>query len=315
MATTKPAGAPNPVLNFAIGGVSGMFATSVIMPMDYIKVHRQIMGETGVGKVTAVEFAKTTLKNKGPLEFYKGLSSALLRQAVYTTTRLGIYRTLTDIDKQKTGSESISLTKKFAFSLFAGAVGSTIGNPADVALVRIQTDALSPPERRRNYKGVGDALFRMAKEEGILTYWRGCTPTILRACSLNVGMLVTYDTAKEWFDLNLGPSTMNRISGSFVAALIACCMSLPFDNIKTKYQRMTTGADGKLPYSGFSDCVKKSIAREGLGGLYIGFPVYLMRVAPHVIITLLVQDLLHHLITSTPSSSIQPKSNGGTSLK
>jgi solute carrier family 25 oxoglutarate transporter 11 len=127
MAATKQAGAPNPLLNFAIGGASGMIATSVIMPKDYIKVHRQIMGETGVGRLTAVEFTKATLKNKGPLEFYKGLSSALLRQAVYTTARLGIYRTLTDIDKQKTGSDSISLTKKLTYSLFAGAVGSTIG--------------------------------------------------------------------------------------------------------------------------------------------------------------------------------------------
>jgi solute carrier family 25 oxoglutarate transporter 11 len=129
---------------------------------------------------------------------------------------------------------------------------------------------------------------------------------------MNVGMLVPYDTAKEWFDHYLGPSTMNRISGSFVAALTACCMSLPFDNIKTKYQRMTTGADGKLPYSGFSDCVQKSVAREGLRGFYIGFPVYLMRVAPHVIITLLVQDLLHHLITSTHSTSANSSQHPNT---
>lgn len=274
-----------------------MFATSVIMPMDYIKVHRQIMGETGVGNIGAIDFAKITLRNKGVLEFYSGLSSGLLRQALYTTARLGIYRTLTDIDKRKTGSETTSLTKKFAYSLFSGAVGSMIGNPADVALVRIQTDALNKPENRRNYTGVMNALSRMLKEEGLLTYWRGCAPTVMRACSINVGMLVTYDTAKEWFDRILGPSTLNRISGSFVAAFIACCMSLPFDNIKTKYQRMSLGSDGKLPYSGFTDCMRKSLAHGGVRGLYIGFPVYVFRVAPHVIITLLTQDLLHHLIT------------------
>lgn len=289
---------PSAALNFAIGGISGIFATSVIMPMDYIKVHRQVMGETGVGQLGAVDFAKMTFRNKGVFEFYSGMSSAILRQALYATTRLGIYRTLTDVDKRRTGSESTSFFKKLTYSIFSGAVGSMIGNPADVALVRIQTDALNKPESRRHYTGVGNALARMAKEEGVMTYWRGCMPTVMRACAMNVGMLVTYDTAKESLDHFFGPSAMNRITGSLVAAIIACCMSLPFDNIKTRYQRMSAGPDGKMPYSGFSDCVKKSLAREGVKGLYIGFPVFIFRVAPHVIITLLTQDLLHYMITS-----------------
>jgi solute carrier family 25 oxoglutarate transporter 11 len=110
-------------------------------------------------------------------------------------------------------------------------------------------------------------------------------------------MLVTYDTAKEWLDHTFGSSTLNRFTGSFIAAIVACTVSLPFDNVKTKFQRMTPRLDGTLPYSSFTDCVKKSLAREGLRGLYIGFPVFVMRVAPHVIITLLTQDLLHYLIS------------------
>jgi len=38
-------------------------------------------------------------------------------------------------------------------------------------------------------------------------------------------------------------------------------MSLPFDNIKTKLQKMKKTVDGKLPYNGLMDWLLKSIKR------------------------------------------------------
>lgn len=282
--------------NFAIGGIAGCIATTAILPIDYVKVHRQVMGETGT-KQSAIEFAKVTLRNKGFRQFYSGLDSALFRQVLYTTTRLGLYRTMSDKEKQRTGKETIDFWKKMQYSLISGAIGSTIGNPADITLVRVQTDAMNPPEIRRNYKGVSDAFVRMYKEEGLISYWKGCTPTVLRACAMNVGMLVPFDTAKEMLDRSFGHTAWNQLGASFIAAVIACTISLPFDNVKTKYQRMVPSVDGTLPYKSFSDCVRTSLAREGIAGLYIGFPVFVLRCAPHVVITLLTQDFLHYLFT------------------
>ena len=54
-----------------------------------------------------------------------------------------------------------------------------------------------PKAERRNYKNVFDALFRIIKEEGVTTLWRGSVPTMSRAVSMNIGMLVTYDEIKE----------------------------------------------------------------------------------------------------------------------
>lgn len=60
--------------------------------------------------------------------------------------------------------------------------------------------------------------------------------------------------------------------------------SLPFDNLKTKLQRMKARPDGTYPYSGFFDCFKKSVAKEGVTGLWVGFPTFYVRVAPHAMI-------------------------------
>lgn len=32
---------------------------------------------------------------------------------------------------------------------------------------------------------------------GLFTLWRGCTPTVVRAMSINFGMLASYDEIKE----------------------------------------------------------------------------------------------------------------------
>lgn len=44
-------------------------------------------------------------------------------------------------------------------------------------MVRMQSDARLPSADRLGYKHIGDALFRIAKDEGVRTYWRGATPT------------------------------------------------------------------------------------------------------------------------------------------
>jgi len=50
-----------------------------------------------------------------------------------------------------------------------------------------------PPEKRRNYTGLVNALTRIIKEEGVYTLWRGSYPTVVRAMAMNMGMLTTYD--------------------------------------------------------------------------------------------------------------------------
>ena len=59
------------------------------------------------------------------------------------------------------------------------------------------SDGHLPPDKRRNYKNVFDALFRMYREEGITTLWRGAIPTMGRAMVVNAAQLATYSQAKQ----------------------------------------------------------------------------------------------------------------------
>jgi solute carrier family 25 oxoglutarate transporter 11 len=158
----------------------------------------------------------------------------------------------------------------------------------------MQADSMLPLEQRRNYSNVFNAFGRILSEEGLTSLWSGATPTICRAMSLNVAMLVTYDETKERLTARFGKDHPYRIM--FAASMLSACAtstaSLPFDNIKTKLQKMKRAPDGTLPYSSFIDCGKKTLLREGITGFWAGLPTYYFRVGPHAIITLLASETL-----------------------
>jgi solute carrier family 25 oxoglutarate transporter 11 len=58
-------------------------------------------------------------------------------------------------------------------------------------------DGKLPPAERRGYKNVFNALFRISKEEGIATLWKGAAPTVARAMVVNGAQLASYSQAKE----------------------------------------------------------------------------------------------------------------------
>ena len=121
-----------------------------------------------------------------------------MRQAFYTTARFGIFLNLSDYVKhQKNGGENLSFAQKGGCSLAAGGLGSIVGTPADLILIRMQGDSTLPAEQRRNYTSVFNAMRRIPAEEGILSLWKGGFPTMIRAMALNLGMFTTYEESKE----------------------------------------------------------------------------------------------------------------------
>ncbi len=91
--------------------------------------------------------------------------------------------------------QNIPLYQKAGAGLAAGGLGALVGSPADLSLIRMQSDSTLPEAQRRNYKGVGDALTRIVKDEGAMGLFRGAGPTVVRAMALNMGMLASNDQA------------------------------------------------------------------------------------------------------------------------
>ncbi|MCJ1375908.1 putative mitochondrial 2-oxoglutarate/malate carrier protein [Loxospora ochrophaea] len=271
-------------LPFINGGLAGMTATTVIQPIDMIKVRLQLAGEgvkTGP-RPSPIQVTRDIIASGKVLDLYTGLSAGLLRQAVYTTARLGFFDTIQKAMKVRVEAkgQTIGFKERAAAGLAAGGLAALFGNPADLALIRMQSDGLKPAAERANYRSVFHALTSISKSEGIFALWAGAYPTIVRAMALNFGQLAFFSEAKsqlkaqtEW-----NPKTQT-LAASAIAGFFASFFSLPFDFVKTRLQKQKRGAGGV--YKGMLDCFAKVAREEGLLRFYRGFGTYYVRIAPH----------------------------------
>eukprot|EP01087_Luapelamoeba_hula_P001213 TRINITY_DN1095_c0_g1_i1.p1 TRINITY_DN1095_c0_g1~~TRINITY_DN1095_c0_g1_i1.p1 ORF type:complete len:312 (-),score=49.21 TRINITY_DN1095_c0_g1_i1:103-1038(-) len=290
---------PTPMgIQFLFGGLSGMGATCVVQPIDLVKTRMQLSGEKGAARAhkSSLHALLNIARNEGVTTLYTGLSAALLRQATYTTARLGSYAYIMDLfAKTQNPGEALPLWKMMLAGMSAGGIGAVIGTPAEVALIRMTSDGRLPPEQRRNYKNAFQALGSIAKNEGVLTMWRGCSSTVLRAMILNACQLASYTKAKLML-ANTGyfraDSVPLQFGASLVSGFLSTVVSMPVDMTKTRIQTMKV-INGVPEYRGPIDVLAKVVRTEGFFSLWKGFTPYLFRLGPHTTITFLLLEQMN----------------------
>ncbi|CAB3404887.1 unnamed protein product [Caenorhabditis bovis] len=297
---------PNSV-KFIFGGTAGMGATLFVQPLDLVKNRMQLSGTTGKKEYRSSFHALTSIiKNEGFMAVYNGLSAGLLRQATYTTTRLGCYTYMLELFSSQ--DQPLSFGLKAALGMSAGGIGSFVGTPAELALIRMTSDGRLPVEQRRNYTGVVNALTRIVKEEGVLTLWRGCTPTVMRAMVVNAAQLATYSQAKEkLLETKLvQDGIFCHFLASMLSGLATTIVSMPVDIAKTRIQSMKV-IDGKPEYKNAFDVWAKIIKNEGVFALWKGFTPYYMRLGPHTVLTFIfleqMNDAYYKFVLHTENTS------------
>ncbi|KAL7050965.1 hypothetical protein ACKWTF_004278 [Chironomus riparius] len=278
-----------------------MGATCFVQPLDLVKTRLQISGQGGTAKEYTGMFDAFTkiAKREGVRALYKGLSAGLLRQATYTTTRLGTYTFLNDTYKRETGKQA-NLFVSMGLGVAAGVTGSFVGNPAEISLIRMTADGKLPLDQRRNYSSVINAISRMVREEGVLTLWRGCIPTMGRAAVVNAAQLSSYSQAKRILVNNgMHEGIMLHFVASMISGLVTTIASMPVDIAKTRIQNMKIGPDGKGEYKGAIDVLAKVCRQEGVFALWKGFWPYYFRLGPHTVITFIFMEQMNELYNRT----------------
>ncbi|EDV30547.1 uncharacterized protein Dana_GF23354 [Drosophila ananassae] len=283
-------------IKFLFGGLSGMGATIVVQPLDLVKTRMQISG-AGSGKKefrNSFHCMQTIVSKEGVLALYTGIGAALLRQATYTTSRLGIYTYLNDqfLERFK---HNPGVLHSMVMGTVAGACGAFIGTPAEVALIRMTSDGRLPVAERRNYTSVLNALSRITTEEGVAALWKGSLPTVGRAMIVNMTQLASYSQFKAYF--RDGPLKMQEgiplhFCASMLSGLLTTMTSMPLDIAKTRIQNMKT-IDGKPEYRGTVDVLYRVARQEGLFSLWKGFTPYYCRLGPHTVLTFILLEQLN----------------------
>jgi solute carrier family 25 oxoglutarate transporter 11 len=289
-----------------LSALSGMGAATVCHPLDVIRVQLQ----TSSGSFRNSWHAATSIYNHHGLRngLYAGLSAAYLRQWLYGSCRIGIYSYLLEharMTSHPAADSVISFSHKLAMGAIAGGIGSFVGTPSEVALVRMAADSKLPLAHRRNYASVVDCLVRIAKHEGFWQLWRGATPTVARATLLSsVSMGVTSEAKtvlvhSGWFGKEgqwLGGYPM-MMCATLASSLVATTVANPLDVVKSRIQTMPIAKDGTPLYTSMGDCLKKSVRAEGITVIWAGFTPAFLKMAPYSVISLTLADKLTHAFT------------------
>jgi len=260
-----------------------------IQPVDMVKVRIQLLAGTAEA-AGPLSIASNMMKNEGLAAFYKGLDAGLTRQVVYTGARLGLFDKFTAM--VKTPGKSLTFLENAGCALSAGGLAALLGNPADLALIRMQADSMKPAAERMGYTSVVTTIGMIMKADGVGGLMAGAGPTATRAMALNFGMLAFNASAKDALG-SAGVTGAPQVFGaSAIAGFFASFFSLPFDFVKSQMQSQKPGPTGELPYKSSIDCAMKIMAEGGPLRFYAGFPTFYVRIAPHAMITLIAQDFI-----------------------
>merc|ERR1712147_134924 len=189
-----------------------------------------------------------------------GIGPAWLREASYTSLRLGLYepvKALVGADQKGAG-----FLRKFLAGALAGAIGSCAGNPFDVLKTKMMAD------KDADGKGLGEYASEVMKAEGFLGFYKGFDTNVIRAMVLNATKMACYDVIKTWLVASFAlEGLLLQFCAAFSAGFFLTCTVSPFDKCRTLLMNQK-GGEGEKKFNGLFDCLVHIVKTEGPGGLW-----------------------------------------------
>lgn len=267
-------------------------ADTCCAPIDMVKVRLQLAQSGVIGERYSgvMDCVRTVLRQEGVGGFFKGLSPALLRSCTYGSARIGLYEPFKQAIAGDAPASSLSIGAKMFAGIGSGAVASFVFNPCDMIKVRMQAD-----RDGKRYRNIFQAFRSIAQQEGVVGMYTGASATVGRAAVCAMVELVTYDEAKSsimsrsWWPF--ADSLPTHLAAAMVAGLFSTIASQPIDLVKSRMLNQGRDAQGKpLLYSNPLQCVRATIAKEGIMGLYAGFGPNYARLGPHTALVFIVVE-------------------------
>ncbi|TDZ23202.1 Mitochondrial dicarboxylate carrier [Colletotrichum orbiculare MAFF 240422] len=269
---------------FWFGGSASSMAACVTHPLDLVKVRLQVRRPDApknmIGTISHI------IRTDGPTGLYNGLSASLLRQMTYSTVRFGVYEEIKVRLTRDNNGKPPSFPVLVTLASASGFIGGISGNAADVLNVRMQQDAALPAAERRNYKHALEGMLRMAREEGIMSWFRGVLPNSMRAAAMTASQLASYDTFKGMLIRHtpMGDNLTTHFTASFLAGVMAATVTSPIDVIKTRVMSAST-------QEGLAHTLAKIYKAEGLGWMFKGWVPSFLRLGPQTICTFVFLEI------------------------
>jgi solute carrier family 25 (adenine nucleotide translocator) protein 4/5/6/31 len=176
----------------------------------------------------------------------------------------------------------LSFIENFALSGVAAVVSKTAAAPIERVklLVQNQGEMLKQGTLTRPYNGVIDCTVQTFRNEGFFPFWRGNLANCIRYFPTQALNFAFKDKIKVLFKQNKNDPYMinfgKNVASGGVAGALSLCFVYSLDYARTRLAndvKSTKKGGGERKYNGLVDVYKKTLATDGIGGLYRGFVI------------------------------------------
>jgi len=193
---------------------------------------------------------------------------------------------MTDAAKKadKPKKPKLGFYEDFMIGGVSAGVSKTFSAPIEriKLLVQNQDEMLKQGTLDKKYSGVVECFQRTINAEGFGSLWRGNTANVIRYFPTQALNFAFKDTFKRMFNYKKEKDgyvmwfAANMASGGLAGASSLCFVySLDFARTRLANDQKSSkkGEKGERQFKGLFDVYKKTLASDGIGGLYRGFCV------------------------------------------
>ena len=175
-----------------------------------------------------------------------------------------------------------SFMTDFLMGGVSAAVSKTAAAPIERVklLIQNQDEMLKSGRLSHPYKGIGECFSRTINDEGMLSLWRGNWTNVIRYFPTQALNFAFKDYFKSLFGFNKDKDGYwpwfagNLASGAAAGATSSLFVySLDYARTRLTNDAKSAAKGGERQFNGLLDVYKKTLATDGIAGLYRGFTV------------------------------------------
>ncbi|KAK4613797.1 hypothetical protein CLAFUW4_09252 [Fulvia fulva] len=200
-----------PLRRLCCGAIAGITSVTVTYPLDIVRTRLSIQSASfeGLSKAEAEKklpgmwaTLASMYKNEGGIRaLYRGLLPTIAGVAPYVGLNFMVYESVRQYFTPEGASNPGSIGKLGAGAI-SGAVAQTITYPFDVLRRRFQINTMSGMGYQ--YKGIGDALTTIVKNEGPAGLYKGIVPNLLKVAPSMASSWLAFEAVRD-FAVGLKP--------------------------------------------------------------------------------------------------------------
>ncbi|CCJ31162.1 unnamed protein product [Pneumocystis jirovecii] len=293
---------PDETLTAISGALSGVFSSIIVCPLDVIKTRLQLKLSTLVvnRKVQEYQGFFDTLSKiwneNGIRGFYRGLGPLMIGYLPTWAIYFTIYEHCKTIYSRSYGSQPgkpVLWIVNMKSAITAGIASSILTNPIWIVKTRLMSQN---SYSHTYYQNTFDAFQRMYKSEGIFSFYKGLTPSLIGVTHVAI-QFPLYELLKDIFFINVSNSNQSLcikvISASLLSKMIASSITYPHEVIRTRIQTQKHYNDSsKIQYRGIFHTFCRIYNEEGWKSFYSGMGTNLIRAVPASMVTFLTFELV-----------------------